>query len=159
MRRLGFVAMSRFAVYSASKAGLNAWAVALCRELRGTGVRVVNVSPLFVTKTFTGTGMYEQMLLDLRKAGGGVPPRVPRLHGLWEVSARRVAAHTVAQMKSGGSTALLSTTAVPQRLLGALQLFSPDWFTAWLRSRWCPGDCYFMSRSKVPLAAAARKEE
>ena len=42
----------------------------------------MNVSLLLVTQTFTGTGMYEQMLLDLRKAGGGVPPRVPRLHGL-----------------------------------------------------------------------------
>ena len=66
----------------ACNAGLNAWAAALRRELRGAGVRVVNVSLLLVTQTFTGTGMYEQMLLDLRKAGGGVPPRVPRLHGL-----------------------------------------------------------------------------
>lgn len=159
----------RFAVYCASKSGLNAWAVALRAELRGSGVRVCNVSPLFVTDTATGTGMYEQMLLDLRGGSKGptardkaqLPaPHVPALHAwLWEVSAHTVARRVIGALRRGAPAAFVETTALPQRLIGAAQLMAPDWFTAWLCSRLCPGDAYFMARSKLPLAAAARKEE
>jgi hypothetical protein len=66
----------------------------------------------------------------------------------------------IAALRRGAPAAIVETTALPQRLIGAAQLLAPDWLTAWLCSAWlCPGDAYFMARSERPLAAAARKEE
>ncbi len=62
MRSVGFIAMPTYGVYCATKAGLNAWAVGLRAELAGSGVRVANVCPGYVT----GAGMYEHMLADFR---------------------------------------------------------------------------------------------
>ena len=61
---MGFISMPCYEAYCATKAGLNAWAVGLRAELAGTGVRVANVCPGYVT----GAGMYDRMLRDFRAA-------------------------------------------------------------------------------------------
>ncbi len=61
--------MPCFGVYSAAKAGMNMWALSLRAELRGTGVRVANICPGFVT----GAGMNENMLRNFKEAGACVP--------------------------------------------------------------------------------------
>ncbi len=146
--------MPRYAVYCATKAGLNAWCIALRHELRGSGVRCVNVCPGFVT----GAGMYQNMLDDMRKTS--TPPRVPRLHLLWELSARRVAALTVSALKNDAQHALITTTAMPMRLFGALQSFAPDWATAWLLSPLLmPGDPFYMLHDEQQKQRGAERKE
>ena len=61
--------MPSYTAYCATKAGLNAWAVGLRAELVGSGVRVANVCPGYVT----GAGMYENMLACFRAAHVCVP--------------------------------------------------------------------------------------
>jgi short-subunit dehydrogenase len=52
-----------YASYCATKAGLNGWALGVRAEIRGTGVRIANMCPGYVT----GAGMYEKMLRGFRE--------------------------------------------------------------------------------------------
>ena len=144
---VSFLTMPNYTVYCASKAGLNAWAVGLRAELFGTGVRVANVCPGFVT----GAGMYEDMLTDMRSKSK--PLRISALHWLWEVSNTNVARATVLLLKAGAPLALLPLTLAPQRLLGALQSVAPDTVTAaFMRRRiYIPGDPFVLSDAGDPL--------
>lgn len=144
------------------------WTTALRAELRGSGVRVCAVSPLFVTATATGTGMYESMLQGPRgglgsKAAADVahqPLRVPMLHPwLWEVKAAAVTCHVIAALRRGAPRAFAGPALLMQRAINVAQALAPDWVTAWVSSALCPGDAFFMARGKLPLAAAARNEE
>ena len=82
------------------------------------------------------------------------------LHWLWEVSARTVARMTVTQLRLGAPICLLPMTVAPIRLLGALQMFAPDWMTALLRSpRFMPGQPFFELNVIAALAAEAHKQQ
>ena len=148
---MGFLSTPKCGVYGAAKAGLNAWTLSMRAELAGTGVVCANVCPGFVT----GAGMYADMLHGFQRIKA--PVHISRLHWLWEVPAWGVAHVVVAQIKGGALFGLMPAIAVmPMRLLGFMQAMAPDWFTAWLLSRWMPGDPFFTLRA---LEAASKREE
>jgi len=64
---LGFVPISRFPVYCATKAAVHSFCLSIRRQLRGTGVKVVEIVPPYVATDLGHT----------LRPGGGVPVPMP----------------------------------------------------------------------------------
>ena len=62
---LGFVPLARFPVYCATKAAVHSFCLSIRRQLRGTGVKVIEIVPPYVATDLWHT---------LRPAGGGPVP-------------------------------------------------------------------------------------
>ncbi len=62
---LAFVPMARFPVYCATKAAVHAWTLSLRHQLRGSGVKVIELIPPYVATELGGLG---------KAVGGGAQP-------------------------------------------------------------------------------------
>lgn len=79
---------------------------------------------------------------------------------LYEVPLEGVVRIVLAQIRAGAPTGLVAATLLPARLLGALQVLAPDWFTAALCSSWLPGNPVARAAAaKAPRAAESTVRE
>ena len=104
------------AVYSASKAGLIKWTLAMKRELKGSGVSFSVVSPSYVSQS----GMYFEIL---NKSGGKL--RTPKIAG--EVTPQKVAEALIRSIMKNKTDVIVGSASL--RIFAAINELVPDYVT------------------------------